>query len=513
MNFLPRMRPRNLQDLIAEVAIIRPGPIQGDMVHPYIRRRRGEETITYPSEELKEVLERTYGVPLFQEQAMQIAIVAAGFTPTEADALRRALNGFRRQGAVEDFKERFIAGCLERGYTPEFAGNCFKQLQGFSSYGFPESHAASFALLVYASSWIKCRHPEVFCCALLNAQPMGFYAPAQIVRDALQHDVTVYPISAEYSYWDNVLEYDHDGTLAVRLGFRQIKGFKEEDGHWLAAARGNGYRSIDAIWRRAGLGRPALMKLADADAFADYRLSRRDAIWQVKGLGGDKPLPLFERDGEGLPDIQAMLPALSACEEVFEDYVSTRLTLRAHPVRLLREQLPEFCSSQHLRTIPNGTWLSVVGLVITRQRPGTASGVIFLTLEDEGAVSNIVVWPKTFQKYRKAVMAGRLLRIRGRLQREGPVTHVIASQIEDYSYLLDSLGDPKSAGGTIDPSQDSMDEAKRPVQESRTGPRKPTNETSDITHALQQARNAAYGSGARHPREQAKKLFYSRDFH
>ncbi len=515
MNFLPRMRPRNLQDLIAEVAIIRPGPIQGDMVHPFIRRRRGEEKVTYPSEELKEVLERTYGVPLFQEQAMQIAIVAAGFTATEADALRRALNGFRRQGAVEDFKERFIAGCLERGYELSFAENCFKQLEGFSSYGFPESHAASFALLVYASSWIKCRHPEVFCCALLNSQPMGFYAPAQIVRDAIQHGVTVKPVCVEYSYWDNVLEYDHDGSLAVRLGFRQIKGFKEEDGHWLASARGNGYRSIDAIWRRAGLGRPALKRLAGADAFAKYGLSRRDALWEVQGLGGDKPLPLFEEDGEGLPDIKTILPTLSLSEDVFEDYVATRLTLRAHPVTLLKRRLPSCVHAERLRNLPDGQWISVVGLVITRQRPGTASGVIFLTLEDENAVSNIVVWPKTFEKFRKAVMAGRLLRIRGRLQREGVVTHVIATYIEDYSYLLDILGDPVSAGGTIDPSQDSIDEAKRPMHENSIGPRKVTISTpsEEITRALQNARHAAYGAGARHPREQAKKLFYSRDFH
>ena len=516
MNFLPRMRPRNLQDLIAEVAIIRPGPIQGDMVHPFIRRRRGEEKVTYPSEELKEVLARTYGVPLFQEQAMQIAIVAAGFTPAEADALRRALNGFRRQGAVEDFKERFVHGCLERGYELEFAESCFKQLEGFSSYGFPESHAASFALLVYASSWIKCHHPEVFCCALLNSQPMGFYAPAQIVRDAIQHGVAVKPICSEYSYWDNVLEYDHDGSLSVRLGFRQIKGFREEDGHWLAAARGNGYRSIDAIWRRAGLGRAALKRLAGADAFAQYGLSRRDALWAVQGLGGDSPLPLFGAEGEGTPDIKTILPTLSLSEEVFEDYVSTRLSLRAHPVSLLKAQLPSFTSAERLRNLANDQFISVAGLVITRQRPGTASGVIFLTLEDEHAVSNIVVWPKIFKRYRKEVMAGRLLHIRGRLQREGAITHVIAASIEDYSFLLDTLGDTVSAGGAIDPSQDSMDEAKRPIHENRIRPKKinrPPSPQDDITRALQQARQAAHGAGARHPREQAKKLFYSRDFH
>lgn len=446
---------------------------------------------------------------------MQIAIVAAGFTATEADALRRALNGFRRQGAVEDFKERFIAGCLERGYEQAFAENCFKQLEGFSSYGFPESHAASFALLVYASSWIKCHHPEVFCCGLLNAQPMGFYAPAQIVRDAKDHSVSVLPVCVENSFWDSVLEFAPDGSLAVRLGFRQIKGFTETDGHWIAAARGNGYRSVDAVWRRAGIGRRALTRLAGADAFAAHGLARRDALWAVKGLGGDRPLPLFEQTGEGLPDLKAMLPNLSLSEAVFEDYVATRLTLRAHPIELLRPHLPEFLPAVQQRNTPDGVKLNVSGLVITRQRPGTASGVIFLTLEDDTSVSNVVVWPKTFEKYRKEVMAGRLLLIRGKLQREGPVTHVIASHIIDYSYLLDGLGYPEVSGESIQPSQDNADEAKRPVADQRTGPRRTRQkaDSGDITSALQQAHRTRIASGARHPREQAKKLFYSRDFH
>ena len=515
MNFLPRMRPRTYQDLVAEVAIIRPGPIQGNMVHPYLRRRRGEEEIIYPSEDLREVLERTYGVPLFQEQAMQIAIVAAGFSPTEADALRRALNGFRRQGAVEDFKERFIAGCLERGYEQAFAENCFKQLEGFSSYGFPESHAASFALLVYASSWIKCHHPEVFCCGLLNAQPMGFYAPAQIVRDAKEHGVVVLPVCAENSFWDNVLEPLPNGGLAVRLGFRQIKGLSEEDGHWIAAARGSGYGAIETLWRRAGIGRSTLTRLAGADAFASYGLERRDALWAVKGLGADRPLPLFEQAGEGLPEVAANLPGLSLQESVFEDYVATRLTLRAHPVGLLRDRLPRFSPAEQQRTTADGVWLAVAGLVITRQRPGTASGVIFLTLEDESAVSNVVVWPKVFEKYRKEVMAGRLLHVRGKLQREGTVTHVIATQIVDYSYLLDGLGYPEFAGDSIDPSRDNADEAKRPVPEMRSGPKseKRRRVADAITAELQEAHRARIASGARHPREQAKKLFYSRDFY
>ena len=514
MNFLPRMRPRNYSDLIAEVAIIRPGPIQGDMVHPFLRRRRGEERITYPSEELREVLERTYGVPLFQEQAMQIAVVAAGFSATEADALRRALNGFRREGAVEDFKERFISGCIERGYEKQFAQNCFRQLLGFSSYGFPESHAASFALLVYASAWLKCHHPEVFCCGLLNSQPMGFYAPAQIVRDARMHGVKVLPVCIENSYWDNVLEYHTDGTLAVRLGFRQIKGFQEDDGHWIATARGNGYRSIDAVWRRAGVGKSALVKLAGADAFSDLGMKRRDALWEVKGLGGDKPMPLFKQTGEGLSSIRAILPSLSIEQNVFEDYVSTHLSLKAHPIELLRTKLPRFLSSDQLRDTPNGANIAVCGLVITRQRPGTASGVIFVSLEDESAVSNVIVWPNVFKKFRKEIMVGRLLYVRGKLQREGEVSHVISSRIEDYSYLLNGLASADT-GEVVDPTVDNADEVKRSGGDRRTGPIDFENRESPdtITQQLQDAHRARIASGARHPREQAKKLFNSRDFH
>jgi len=515
MSFLPRMRPRTFYDLVIEVAIIRPGPIQGDMVHPYIRRRRKEEAVIYPSADLEPVLSKTLGIPLFQEQAMQIAVVAAGFSPSEADQLRRALGSFRGPGSVEAFRERFIAGCLAKGYDQAFAEQCFRQLEGFSGYGFPESHAASFALLVYASSWLKCHHPEVFCCALLNSQPMGFYAPAQIVRDARAHGVTVLPVCAEASFWDTVLEPAGDGSLAVRLGFRQVKGIREEDGHWLAAARGNGYRAIDAVWRRAGLGRAALAKLAGADAFSEYGLNRRDALWEVKGLGGDAPLPLFRDPGEGLPLIASQLPQMSDREEVFEDYVSTRLTLRDHPVRLLRGDIEPFTDAALLRDTPDGARVTVAGLVITRQRPGTASGVIFLTLEDDTGVSNIVVWPSTFEKNRRSVMAGRLLRISGRLQREGIVTHLIAGRIEDFSGALDTLGDAESAGTFIDPTHDNADEAKRPGPDGIHGPKRAKRPalSEDITAELQRARNLRYGTGARHPREQARKLFYSRDFH
>jgi error-prone DNA polymerase len=490
------------------------------MVHPYIKRRRGEEPVVFPSEALEPVLAKTLGVPLFQEQAMQIAVVAAGFTASEADQLRRALGSFRGPGTVAKFKERFIQGCLDNSYDEHFAEACFRQLEGFSGYGFPESHAASFALLVYVSSWIKCHYPEVFCCALLNAQPMGFYALAQIVRDARAHGVEVLPVCAERSYWDNVLEPAGNGQLGVRLGFRQIKGFKQEDGDWVAAARGNGYGSIDEVWRRAGLGQPALSKLAGADAFAVYGHNRRDALWAVKGLGGDRPLALFEADGEGLPLIETGLPVMSGAEEVFEDYVSTRLTLRDHPITFLRADMGRFQPAKTLRDTPDGASISVAGLVITRQRPGTASGVIFLTLEDDSGVSNIVVWPNMFKRYRKAVMSGRLLHIRGKLQREGMVTHVIANSIEDYSHLLDRLGDPASAGGQIDPTHDNADEAKRPVPEGRSGQGPAKSKRSQREGGQQGAlpvpsnsQSVSYGAGARHPREQAKKLFYSRDFH
>ena len=518
MNFLPRMRPRTFYDLVIEVAVIRPGPIQGDMVHPYLKRRRGEEPVIYPSEALKPVLGKTLGIPLFQEQAMQIASVAAGFTPSEADQLRRALGTARGPGTIQKFKDRFILGCIENGYDEDFACAVFRQLEGFSGYGFPESHAASFALLVYVSSWIKCHHPEIFCCALLNSQPMGFYAPAQIVRDTREHGVPVRPICAEKSYWDNVLEPAGDGQLAVRLGFRQIKGFREEDGHWMSAARGNGYRSIDAVWRKAGLDRSALSKLAQADAFASHGLNRRDALWAVKGLGGEKPLPLFANLGEGLPETATPLPLMDLREEVFEDYIGTRLTLREHPVTLLQSDIGPTCPAKDLRETVDGRRIEVCGLVITRQRPGTASGVIFLTLEDGTGVSNIVVWPSMFESARRAVMTGRLLKISGKLQREGIVSHVIANRITDMSYLLDTLGDAGATGENINPSHDNADEARRPVpakEAQRTGQTTAGNRLSPAKDRPPKRNISGYyaGGGARHPRQQANKLFPSRDFH
>ena len=341
MNFLPRMRPRHFYDLVIEVAIIRPGPIQGDMVHPYIRRRNGEEKVEFPSDELGEVLGKTLGVPLFQEQAMQIAIIGAGFSPEEADRLRRSLATFKKHGNVSEFRTRFMRGMKKNGYDEDFAARCFSQIEGFGSYGFPESHAASFALLVYASAWIKCHHPGIFACALLNSQPMGFYAPAQIVRDAREHGVLVRPVDINESFWDNVMEPDGQGGLALRLGFRQIKGIREEDAAWITAARGNGYLSVEEVWRRAGIGPAVITRLAEADVFAGLGFVRREALWEAKAIRSDKPLPLFEADmdGEAIFEAPANLPAMTLGEQVVEDYVSMRLSLKAHPVALLRDQL------------------------------------------------------------------------------------------------------------------------------------------------------------------------------
>ena len=341
MNFLPRMRPRTFYDLVIQVAIIRPGPIQGDMVHPYLRRRRGEERVSFPSDELGKVLGKTLGVPLFQEQAMQIAIIGAGFTPTEADRLRRSLATFRKHGNVSEFRDRFMAGMAANGHDMDFAARCFAQIEGFGSYGFPESHAASFALLVYASAWLKRHHPGIFACALLNSQPMGFYAPAQILRDAREHGVALRPVCINDSFWDNVMEPDGRGGLALRLGFRQVRGLKQEEAEWIVAARGNGYTAVEDVWRRAGAGAKTLAILAEADAFAGLGLDRRQALWAAKAVTGSAPLPLFagDIDGEGIVEPAVQFREMTEGEQVVEDYVALRLTLRSHPVALLRHIL------------------------------------------------------------------------------------------------------------------------------------------------------------------------------
>ena len=341
MNFLPRMKPRCFYDLVIQVAIVRPGPIQGDMVHPYIRRRNGEEIVNFPSDKLGEVLGKTLGVPLFQEQAMQIAIIGANFSPDEADRLRRALATFKKHGNVSEFLNRFINGMLENGYDENFAKRCFSQIEGFGSYGFPESHAASFALLVYASAWIKFHYPEVFACSLLNSQPMGFYAPAQIIRDAKEHNVTINPVCINRSLWDNTLEPDGCGGHAVRLGFRQIKGMREEDAIWINATRGNGYSSIHDVWRRAGISPNLLARLAEADVFFALGHSRREALWEAKSIRSNKPLPLFSGDlgDEFISEPTANLPIMTTGEEIIEDYAALRFSLRAHPIALLRSYL------------------------------------------------------------------------------------------------------------------------------------------------------------------------------
>ncbi len=483
MNFLPRMKPSTFYDLVIEVAIVRPGPIQGGMVQPYIKRRQGLEKVEPFGPELEAVTRRTLGVPLFQEQALQIAVVGAGYSAEEADHLRRSLASFRRMGTIGQHRDKFIAGMLANGYSQEVAERCFGQIEGFADYGFPESHAAAFAMLAYVSAWLKCHHPAVFACALLNSQPMGFYAPAQIVRDAREHQVELRPICVNASHWDNTLERRADGALALRLGFRQIKGFKEEDAGWIVAARGNGYPDPKSVWLRAGVTPAVLERLAEADAFTDMGLTRRDALWQVRAIRGQAPLPLFNDpiDGENIREPQVTLPVMHLGEEVVEDYVSMRLTLRAHPMELLRPTLPGLTCHDKLATIPPGR-VSVCGLVITRQRPGTASGVIFLTLEDETGVSNVVVWPRTYERFRRIVMGGRLLRVTGHLQREGIVVHLIAQQIEDLSPRLSDLGQP-------------MD--------------------SVIGHPPKNGYRSAPPVPPRpmHPRDQAKRLFPSRDFH
>jgi error-prone DNA polymerase len=463
---LPRLRPRKFYDLVIEVAIVRPGPIQGDMVHPYLRRRRGEEKIEFPSKDLEQVLGKTLGVPLFQEQAMKIAIVAAGFTPAEADLLRRAMATFRKAGTIQNFRSKLVEGMAARGYQRDFAERCFKQIEGFGEYGFPESHAASFALLVYVSCWLKCHYPDVFAAALVNSQPMGFYAPAQIVRDAKEHGVDILPVDINRSCWDCTLERDardggflphvhprHAGmrkdiktTRAVRLGFRQIKGFSEGDAKTIESARASGFDSVRDFWLRTALPRAILERLADADAFGSIGLSRRDALWAVKGLdpvkGGDL-LPLFAHDAGIQREREVSLPRMPLGEEVAYDYKALKLSLKAHPVRFLREKLSAagYLRNEEIVRVRNGARVAVSGLVLIRQRPGSAKGVIFATLEDETGVANIIIWPKIFERFRRIVLGARLLGVRGPLQREGEVIHIVAERLFDLTPSLSVLSD------------------------------------------------------------------------
>ncbi|WP_411272868.1 error-prone DNA polymerase [Daejeonella sp.] len=440
MSMLPRLRPQCFYDLVIEVAIVRPGPIQGDMVHPYLRRRNGEEAVEYPSEELKEILGRTLGVPLFQEQAMEIAIVAAGFTPAEADGLRRSMATFKAKGLVSQFEKKLVDGMTAKGYELEYAQRVFRQLEGFGSYGFPESHAVSFALLVYVSSWMKCYYPDVFATAILNSLPMGFYQPAQLVIDARKHGVEVRPVDINYSMWDNILEEKTGEYHALRLGFRQVNGIREDDMTLLIQGRRDSYKHITAL-RDAGVPQAALEKLADADAFRSIGLDRRQALWEVSALS-DMPLALFAgHPSESVIETQISLPLMPASEHVIQDYASTSLSLKAHPLSFVREKLGllHVRSAQDLAHAKDGDLVKVAGLVLVRQRPGTASGICFITIEDETGTSNLVVFQKLFDQYRKEIIGSRLIMAEGRLQIEGEVVHVIVQRCFDFSKLLRGL--------------------------------------------------------------------------
>ena len=535
MSMLPRLKPENFYDLVIEVAIVRPGPIQGDMVHPYLRRRQGLEDVVYPSSELEAVLKKTLGVPLFQEQAMKIAIVAADFTPSEADRLRRAMATFRRVGTIQTFQDKMIEGMAAKGYDRAFAERCFRQIEGFGEYGFPESHAASFALLVYASCWMKCRYPDVFAAAMLNSQPLGFYAPAQLVRDAREHGVEVREVDVNLSNWDCTLEalpsphspsidgrsserpmaggggrsppdegsapqgasfeealsrrtphpqplsrkekgesnlhprhasmIEHIRTeCAVRLGLRQIVGAREDDMRRLVERRGQGYDSVRDLWLRSGLGAAALEKLADADACRSLGLDRREALWAVRGLdrvGDQDALPLFAvsrpaRAAE--PD--AKLPPMPLGAHVVEDYRSLSLSLKAHPTSFMRARLAQrgVTRSDGLPGVKSGERVTVAGLVLVRQRPGTAKGVIFMTLEDEAGVANVIVWPKAFERLRAIVLGARFVAVTGKLQNEMGVIHIIAERMQDLTPMLGLLSE---MGETIATTA-RADEVKRP---------------------------------------------------
>ena len=485
MSMLPRLKPRNYYDLVIEVAIVRPGPIQGDMVHPFLRRRNGSEKVYYPKKELEEVLSRTMGVPLFQEQAMKIAIVAADFSPDEADGLRRAMATFRHDGKLPLYRERFISGMLQNGYELDFAERCFKQIEGFGDYGFPESHAASFALLVYVSAWLKCHYPAAFSAAILNSQPMGFYKPAQLVRDAREHGVEVREADVNDSNWDCTLEkitnvfpppfrtekerirndikfssflikksHDdghevnkcrspEDTSTALRLGLRQIKGIQKTAAELLVNTREHGYSSVSELKVRTSLKSSVLENLARADTFQSLGLDRRHAFWAVKGLSVDAPLPLFKhlQEHQFQKEPNVVLPAMRLGEQVADDYLALKLSLKAHPMELLRSHFKaeKYITCASLIQLSTESLVLLAGLVLIRQRPSSAKGVIFITIEDETGVANMIIWPHKMEQYRQTVFGSQLLGIRGKLQREGIVTHVVAERLFDHSFLLGNL--------------------------------------------------------------------------
>ena len=439
MAMLPRLRPNTFYDLVIQVAIVRPGPIQGDMVHPYLRRRNGEEPIDYPSDELKPVFARTLGVPLFQEQVMELAIVAADYTPGEADELRRSMAAWKRHGGLEPHRQRLTSRMLEKGYTQAFTERIFRQIEGFGSYGFPESHAASFALLAYASCWLKCHEPAAYACALVNSWPMGFYSPDQVLQDARRHDVEVRPVDVRYSDWDCSLEPDEHGEPAIRLGLRMIRGMREDDARRIEQARQSGaFRDVEDLSVRARLDASARERLADAGALGGLVGHRYQARWAMAGV--EEQLPLFagvSTQNEAAPG----LPAPSQGEDLLTDYATLGTTLGPHPLALLRQALrTRRCrSSRELQTVEHGRPVSVAGLVIGRQRPQTASGVIFVTLEDEFGLVNVVVWHDLAERQRRVLVQSQMLRIDGHLEAEDGVRHVIAGRLTDMTELLTGL--------------------------------------------------------------------------
>jgi error-prone DNA polymerase len=561
MNMLPRLKPRCFYDLVIEVAIVRPGPIQGDMVHPYLRRRCGEEPVEFPSphpdhgpeDELRQVLGKTMGVPLFQEQAMRLAMVAAKFTGPEANELRRAMATFRRRGTIDRLREKMVGRMTARGYPPDFAERCFNQIKGFGEYGFPESHAASFAHLVYVSAWLKCHYPAAFAAALLNSQPMGFYAPAQIVACARAHGVEVREADVNHSLWDCTLEPAREGGFALRLGLRQIDGLREDDVKRLVAIReglpaesmphlfapqpapcgtvpASGktepFTNMRDLWRRTALKGATLERLAAADAFRSLGLDRRQALWEVRGLPKEVPLPLFDRAdaAESGAEPEVTLPVMPLSEQVVNDYRTLRLSLKAHPMSFLRARAAQarILSCADLKRRHDGDWVKVAGVVLVRQRPGSAQGVVFMTIEDETGVANSVIWPNVLERERKVVMGGRLIVVHGRVQRHEDIIHVVASRLEDRSdwlYLLTEDGEAVSGALAH------ADEVARP----EPGSRHPSRETGAFALPIARADHVKAPGGEdcrerkherghprwhprRHPRNE-RIIPKSRDFH
>jgi error-prone DNA polymerase len=446
---LPRLKPRCFYDLVIEVAIVRPGPIQGDMVHPFLKRRSGRQAVTFPCpdpahgppDELEKILGRTLGVPIFQEQAMKIALDAARFSSEEANQLRKAMATFRSRGNIEVLQDKMVGRMVARGYDPDFAQRCFDQIKGFGEYGFPESHAASFAHLVYVSSWLKWKYPAAFACALLNSQPMGFYAPAQIVRDAREHGVEVLGVDVNHSDWDCTLE---DGAL--RLGLRQVEGFHREAGNRLVAGRTRPYRSVEELRSRGGVPVHAIERLAEADAFRSIHLDRRAALWDARALKPALDLPLFvaaDARDEGEEAETTSLPAMPLSEHVVSDYQTVRLSLKAHPMQFLRDHYAGkgFITTDQLKGTRDGRRVSLAGLVLIRQRPGSAKGVCFITLEDETGIANLVVWPDVFESQRTIVMGARLMVVHGVIQRDEDIIHVVVRKLEDGTHMLRHLSD------------------------------------------------------------------------